>query len=74
MKTYLSKKEDITESLKSSNTNRDNLAVKKSKSLIENGLSLLNKDPYPDHLFNICTGKSCKKGTEDFLLNGRVHR
>ena len=28
MKTYLSKKEDITESLKSSNTNRDNLAEK----------------------------------------------
>ena len=26
-------------------------------------------DADPDRLFNICTGKSYKKGTEDFLLN-----
>ena len=65
----LTKKEDITESLKASNINKDNLAVKKIKSMIENSLNPFKKDADPDRLFNICTGKSCKKGTEDFLLN-----
>ena len=48
---------------------KDNFAVKEIKSMIENSLNPFNKDPDPDRLFNICTGKSCKKGTEDFLLN-----
>ena len=65
----LTKKEDITESLKASNINKDNLAVKEAKSMIENNLNPFKKDPDPDRPFNICTGKSCKKGTEDFLLN-----
>ena len=65
----LTKKEDITKSLKTSNINQDNLAVKEIKSMIENSLNPFNKDADPDHLFNICTGKSCKKSTEDFLLN-----
>ena len=43
--------------------------MKEIKSMIENSLNPFNKDPDPDRLFNICTGKSCKKGTEDFLLN-----
>ena len=43
--------------------------MKERKSMIENSLNSLNKDADPDCLFNICTGKSCKKGTEDFLLN-----
>ena len=43
--------------------------MKERKSMIENSLNPLNKDADPDCLFNICTGKSCKKGTEDFLLN-----
>ena len=59
----LTKNEDITESLKVSNINKDNLTVKEIKSMTENNL----KDP--DRPFNICTGKSYKKGTEDFLLN-----
>ena len=65
----LTKKEGITESLKASNINKDNLAVKEAKSMIENNLNPFKKDPDPDRPFNICTGKSCKKGTEDFLLN-----
>ena len=65
----LTKKEAITESLKASNINKDNLAVKEIKSMIENSLNPFKKDADPDRLFNICTGKSCKKGTEDFLLN-----
>ena len=65
----LTKKEDITESLKASNINKDNLAVKEIKSMIENSLNPFKKDADPDRLFNICTWKSCKKGTEDFLLN-----
>ena len=65
----LTKKEDITESLKASNINKDNLAVKEIKSMIENSLNPFKKDADPDHLFNICTAKSCKKGTEEFLLN-----
>ena len=39
------------------------------KSMIENSLNPFKKDADPDHLFNICTAKSCKKGTEEFLLN-----
>ena len=45
------------------------MAVKEIKSMIENNLNPFNKDADPDRLFNICTGKSCKKVTEDFLLN-----
>ena len=37
--------------------------------MIENSLNPFKKDADPDRLFNICTWKSCKKGTEDFLLN-----
>ena len=37
--------------------------------MIENSFKPFKKDPDPDRLFNICTGKSSKKGTEDFLLN-----
>ena len=70
MKTeILTKKEDITESLKASNINKINMAVRETKSMIENSLNLFNKDADPDILCNICAGKSCKKGTEDFLLN-----
>ena len=65
----LTKKEDITESLEASNISKYNLAVKEIKSMIENSLNPFKKDADPDRLFNICTGKSCKKGTEDFLLN-----
>ena len=65
----LTKKEGITESLKASNINKDKLAMKEIKSITENSLNPFNRDADPDHLFNICTGKSCKKGTEDFLLN-----
>ena len=36
----LTKKEDITESLEASNINKDNLAVKEIKSMIENSLTL----------------------------------
>ena len=43
--------------------------MKEIKSMIENTLNPFNKDAYPDRLFNRCTGKSCMKGTEDFLLN-----
>ena len=45
------------------------MAVKEIKSMIENNLNPFNKDADPDRLFNICTGKSCEKVTEDFLLN-----
>ena len=45
------------------------MAVKEIKSMIENSLNPFKKDADPDRLFNICTGKSCKEGTEDFLLN-----
>ena len=37
--------------------------------MIENSLNPFNKDADPDCLFNILTGKSCQKDTEDFLLN-----
>ena len=49
--------------------NEDNLAMKEIKSMIENSLNPFSKDADPDRLFNICTRKSCKKDTEDFLLN-----
>ena len=52
----LTKKEDITESLKASNINKDNLPVKEIKSMIENSLNHLRKMQF-------------QKGTEDFLLN-----
>ena len=45
------------------------MAVKEIKSMIENSLDPFKKDADPDRLFNICTVKSCKKGTEEFLLN-----
>ena len=59
--------EDTTESPKASNIGKNNLAVKEIKSTIENSLNPFNKNANPDHLFNICTGKSCKEGPEDFL-------
>ena len=65
----LTEKEDITEGLKASNINKNNLVVKEIKSMIENSLNPFNKDADPDCLCNICAEKSCKKGTEDFLLN-----
>ena len=37
--------------------------------MTENSLNPFNKDVDPDRLFNICTGKSYKKNTQDFLLN-----
>ena len=37
--------------------------------MIKNSHNPFKKDADPDRLFNICKGKSCKKGTEDFLLN-----
>ena len=43
--------------------------MKEIQSMIENSLNPFNKDADPDRLFNIWTGKSSKKGTEDFLLN-----
>ena len=63
----LTKKEDTTKSLKASNINKNNFAVKKIKYMIENNLNTFNKNASPDHLFNTCTGKSCKKCPEDFL-------
>ena len=44
------------------------MAVKEIKSMIENSLNPFKKDADPHRPFNIYTGKSCKKGTEDFLL------
>ena len=43
--------------------------MKEVKSMIENSLNPFNKDADPDRLSNICTWKSYKKGTENFLLN-----
>ena len=43
--------------------------MKEIKSVTENSLNPFKKDADPDRLFNIYTGKSCKKGTEAFLLN-----
>ena len=37
--------------------------------MIDSSLNSFKKDADPDRLFNICKGKSCKKGTKDFLLN-----
>ena len=65
----LTKQEDITKSLNSSNKNQDNFVVKEIKSMIDNSLNPFNKDLDPDRLFNIWTGKSCKKSSQDFLLN-----
>ena len=42
------------------------MAVKEIKCMVENSLNPFNEDPDPD---NGKTGKSCKKSTEDFLLN-----
>ena len=42
---------------------------KKTKSMKEKSLEPFNKDPDPDGLFNICTGKSCKKSTQEFFFN-----
>ena len=39
--------------------------MKEIKSVITNTLYLFNKDADPDRLL----GKSCKKSTQDFLLN-----
>ena len=55
--------------MKASNINKDKVAVKEIKYLIKNSLNPFNKDADPGRLFNICTGKSCKKGTGDFLFN-----
>ena len=43
--------------------------MKEIKSMIENSLNPFNKNAHPVRLFNMCTGKSCKKSTKDFLLN-----
>ena len=43
--------------------------MKEIKSVIENSLNPFKKGADPGRLFNICEGKSCKKGTKDFLLN-----
>ena len=43
--------------------------MKEIKPMIEDSLNAFNKDAHPVRLFNMCTGKSCKKSTKDFLLN-----
>ena len=43
--------------------------MKELESVIESSLNPFSKDADPDRLFNICTGKKCKKSTEDFLLH-----
>ena len=43
--------------------------MKEIKSMIENSLNPFNKNAHPVRLFNMCTVKSCKKSTKDFLLN-----
>ena len=43
--------------------------MKEIKSMIEDSLNPFNKDANPVRLFNMRTGKSCKKITKDFLLN-----
>ena len=45
------------------------MAMKEKKSMTEHTPNPFHKDADPDCLFNICIGKSWKKGTEDFLLN-----
>ena len=55
--------------MKAPNINKDNLAVKEIKSMIDYSLHQFNKDTDADRLLDICTGKSCKKSTEDILLN-----
>ena len=64
----LTKNEEITESLKASNINKDNLAMKEIKPTIENSLNPFNKDADPDGLFNICRGESCKKSAQVFFF------
>ena len=57
----ITKREDITETLKASNANKDNLAVKEIKPITETSFNSFKKDADPYRLVDICTGKSCKK-------------
>ena len=55
------KKEDITETLKASNANKDNLAVKEVKPITETSFNSFKKNAGLYRLVDICTGNSCKK-------------
>ena len=43
--------------------------MKEIKYMVENSLNPFNEDADPGCLFSTLRGKSCKKSTEDFLLN-----
>ena len=57
----ITKREDITETLKASNANKDNLTVKEIKPITETSFHFFKKNAGPYRLVDICTGKSCKK-------------
>ena len=64
----INKKEDISAKLKPHNIRKDNECVGKLVKIIQDNLNPFDASE-PNHLFNLATGKSAKKETEDFELN-----
>ena len=64
----MKKKEDITYKLRPDVIRKDNECVSKLRGMIKENLNPFNMDD-KEHLYNIATGKSVSKQTEDFLLH-----
>ena len=64
----MKKKEDVTFKLRPDVIRKDNECVSKLRQMIKENLNPFNLED-KEHLFNIATGKSVTKETEDFLLH-----
>ena len=64
----MKRKEDITFKLRPNVIKKDNACVTKLKNMIKENLNPFNMED-KEHLFNLATGKSVSKETENFLLN-----
>jgi hypothetical protein len=65
----MSKKEDITESLKPHRVRKDNAAVQSILEMVQQTMNPFSAEIDPEKLYNIGTGKAASESTEQFLLN-----
>ena len=65
----MTSKEDISAKLKPFNIKKDNECMNKLLDIIQDNLNPFHQDIDHSRLYNIATGKSVKKETEEFLLN-----
>ena len=65
----MSKKEDVTGSLKAHRIRNDNAAIRSVMAMVKETMNPFNSELDPGHLYNIGTGKAASDNTEKFLLN-----